>query len=722
MAKAKAEITLYQNIDITAVYRYYLLQSSTSAVPSKPTTNPPSASWKLVEPSYTEGSTNSLYTVECTEFSNGSFSYSDVSLSSSYEAAKLAYNKSVAAQNTANSASDKINNLQIGGRNLLRMTANPSNSYFYTPGTLVEDVTFNGCSVKSTNTAWGGIRFYFHRHIEDRGLVEAGDTFTYSIWGKKSENETKEIKACITASGTLDGVSSNFIPTSAVSDAYITTEWKRFYYTFTVPAERLTDQNGSITGLRIEQNVASSDGCCVMWACPKLEKGNKPTDWSPAPEDTIIYADNTINDAMNNLQIGGRNLVLESGVEVTNSNYAIKTYYMSEYLIPGETYTTTICVTPAENVTRMAPYVSGGYTALSSLSVTGTSKQVVSKTFVMPEYYTGKTPEDNPTYGNVTIYRLPQNGVTGETTIHWVKIEKGDKSTDWTPAPEDVDADIEAVITETNVKTSNLETKTDGIIAEVSNVKTIQETTTNSIGVINTDITTLKESVESKMDSKSVNIAINTALQNGVTKVNTTTGFRFDEEGLTISKTGREMTTKIDEDGMVIKRNEEERLIANNEGVIAYDLHAKTYLIVGSNSRFEDYEKVENKLLNNGEWIATSSSNDFTWGEMGVIVSVKKGENYTLRAYKNDVLLTDSGYGYAYAYAYKSDDTQIDSTDYMSTVDGVCTKIIDNDEIAYLKIYLGPRNYETGDIYKVKFEKKSKQTGCFWIEDTEVSS
>lgn len=94
MAKAKAQITLFDVIDIEAVYKYYLLQSATLSKPAKPTTYPPSSTWTNAEPAYTEGDTKKLYTVECTVFGDGSFSYSEVSLSSSYEAAKTAYNKS----------------------------------------------------------------------------------------------------------------------------------------------------------------------------------------------------------------------------------------------------------------------------------------------------------------------------------------------------------------------------------------------------------------------------------------------------------------------------------------------------------------------------------------------------------------------------------------------------------------------------------------------------
>ena len=102
--KAKAEITLATIRDVQSVTRYYLLQSSTSSMPSKPTANPPTGSWVKTEPSYTSGSTNSLYLTDLTVFTDGSFSYSDVSLSSSYEAAKAAYNKAVAAEGTASTA------------------------------------------------------------------------------------------------------------------------------------------------------------------------------------------------------------------------------------------------------------------------------------------------------------------------------------------------------------------------------------------------------------------------------------------------------------------------------------------------------------------------------------------------------------------------------------------------------------------------------------------
>ena len=42
---------------------------------------------------------------------------------------------------------------------------------------------------------------------------------------------------------------------------------------------------------------------------------------------------------------------------------------------------------------------------------------------------------------------------------------------------------------------------------------------------------------------------------------------------------------------MQISRGNNEVLTANNEGVKAEDLHATTYLIIGKNSRLEDWEQ-----------------------------------------------------------------------------------------------------------------------------------
>lgn len=97
---ASASITLTAITDVASTTRYYKLQSSTLAKPAKPTAKPPSG-WTTTEPTYAAVATSSLYTCDLTVFSDGTYAYSDVSLSSSYEAAKDAYNQAIEAAKTA---------------------------------------------------------------------------------------------------------------------------------------------------------------------------------------------------------------------------------------------------------------------------------------------------------------------------------------------------------------------------------------------------------------------------------------------------------------------------------------------------------------------------------------------------------------------------------------------------------------------------------------------
>lgn len=120
--KACTSITLFHNIDIIGTTYYYKLISTltTPNVPDDSVVDPTTSAggnWSISEPSYIEGSTSYLYYTIQTKFSDGTQTYSYASivgsdrkacLSSSYEAAKAAYNKAVNAQNTANAAEKKI--------------------------------------------------------------------------------------------------------------------------------------------------------------------------------------------------------------------------------------------------------------------------------------------------------------------------------------------------------------------------------------------------------------------------------------------------------------------------------------------------------------------------------------------------------------------------------------------------------------------------------------
>lgn len=152
--------------------------------------------------------------------------------------------------------------------------------------------------------------------------------------------------------------------------------------------------------------------------------------------------------------------------------------------------------------------------------------------------------------------------------------------------------EIELMVSEVDINStniSNLMLNTDSISATVEEVKTAQGEVDEAIAAVMDNVNSIASSVEAKMSAEDVTLQIQTELSNGVDKVTTSTGFTFNEEGLTVSKSGSEMETKITEDGMIVYKDGEAVLTANNTGVDAVNLHATTYLTIGTNSRFEDY-------------------------------------------------------------------------------------------------------------------------------------
>lgn len=95
-----------------------------------------------------------------------------------------------------------------------------------------------------------------------------------------------------------------------------------------------------------------------------------------------------------------------------------------------------------------------------------------------------------------------------------------------------------------------------------------------------------------EQDADSINIRVQNLENspNEVDHVTTTTGYTFGADGLNIHKDGEEMENLLDNTGMYVKRSGENVLVANNEGVEAINLKSRQFLIVGKNSRFEDFD------------------------------------------------------------------------------------------------------------------------------------
>ncbi len=90
--------------------------------------------------------------------------------------------------------------------------------------------------------------------------------------------------------------------------------------------------------------------------------------------------------------------------------------------------------------------------------------------------------------------------------------------------------------------------------------------------------------------AEGLSLQVKSVYDDGVSKVSTTAGYTFNEEGITVQKSGTQIKTQITEDGITVFKNDNEVLVADSQGVNAVDLNASTYLSVAGLCRFEKYK------------------------------------------------------------------------------------------------------------------------------------
>lgn len=146
--------------------------------------------------------------------------------------------------------------------------------------------------------------------------------------------------------------------------------------------------------------------------------------------------------------------------------------------------------------------------------------------------------------------------------------------------------DTTSDIAELKVTTDSINLKVEEIISGDSN-----DITSELLEAVGKEIDNLTKEVNLKVSADDVTIAVTKTLNEGVEKVVTASKkYTFDDTGLKVGSSENSISTTISEDGMRIYRHNEEVLTADNQGVKAEDLHATTYLIIGENSRFEDWQ------------------------------------------------------------------------------------------------------------------------------------
>lgn len=130
-----------------------------------------------------------------------------------------------------------------------------------------------------------------------------------------------------------------------------------------------------------------------------------------------------------------------------------------------------------------------------------------------------------------------------------------------------------------------------------SAIGSLETETSKSVDDLNDAVASIRKDVALAVTPDNVQLEIRKVIDNGVAKVDTGTGFTFDESGITVNKIDSNNNpisptkTNINENGMKITDNitGDDVLTANSNGVNAKNLDATTYLIIGGRSRFENY-------------------------------------------------------------------------------------------------------------------------------------
>ena len=138
---------------------------------------------------------------------------------------------------------------------------------------------------------------------------------------------------------------------------------------------------------------------------------------------------NQLSAKLNNLSVGGRNLIRDSATQVQNSNYLIQSYLMTDNsLQEGEPVTVTIWGNLGSDREAFWPFNSNGWNWL------GAMRKVSDGIYRLSTVW--QRSKNNPSNDRLLIYCGPNSGRTA-SQIDRIKLERGNVATDWTPAPED---------------------------------------------------------------------------------------------------------------------------------------------------------------------------------------------------------------------------------------------------------------------------------------------
>lgn len=236
---------------------------------------------------------------------------------------KIVYTYSDGSTETSYTVATTHSGIQIGGRNLIRGSGKLTEDYVPANGdthsTISEDGVFGNKAVVTT-FPWSGAVIHF-QNIINRENIQIGDELTVSIYVKAESETEQKLSFKAYRVGVNNGVNFGIVTCPPNT-------WIKISKSFTFA----DDKNGSddYNTARIECGTSLSGGvtpCPVWFSSPKIERGNVPTDWTPAPEDLEAYTDSKVTEINNSLSTYAKKTDVPTKVsQLTNdSGYLTKT-------------------------------------------------------------------------------------------------------------------------------------------------------------------------------------------------------------------------------------------------------------------------------------------------------------------------------------------------------------------------------------------------------------
>lgn len=252
-----------------------------------------------------------------------------------------------------------------------------------------------------------------------------------------------------------------------------------------------------------------------------------------------------ITTAVNGLQIGGRNLLKgthSSGKTYSypSSGYVDRSSWVTTVPLNGGTYTLSFWAKSTVSGDAIIVYF---YNPSNITSINGSQGQIENHadgqcnfrlSTVLTKYWVTYTiPKNGNSTRNVIIPRLPSVGGKGTLTFQWEKLEEGNKATDWTPAPEDIDSSISTV---------------EGKVTTISNQYTsLNQSLTSLTATVNSNTTAISKKADgSTVTALQSNMTALTADLNGFkTTVSSTYSTKTEFNNLQVG--GRNLLTKTNQ-------------------------------------------------------------------------------------------------------------------------------------------------------------------------------